>query len=151
MVIVAAIVAGVPFGGFNPKEWPLSAVSALDRQPVAARLFHEQDWGGMIESECRPPRPAYLDDRFELFGKDAILKYVDALQGGPGWDDLRDRARIDLVWVRPDRGLARRLAADPSWQVVHRDDVSVLFRRGPTQAPDRIRLPVASLSQADHP
>jgi hypothetical protein len=151
LAIVAAIAAGVPFGGFNTKEWPLSAVAALDHQPVAARLFHEQDWGGMIESECRPPRPAYLDDRFELFGKETILKYVDALQGGPGWDDLRDRDRIDLVWVRPDRGLARRLADDPSWQVVYRDDVSVLFRRKTATGPEGRPLAASMLTKTGGP
>ena len=84
-----------------------------NRQPIAARLFHEQDWGGLIEAECRPTRRAYLDDRFELFGKEAILEYIDALTGGPAWDTVRDRERIDLVWVKPDRGLAKRLYQGP--------------------------------------
>jgi hypothetical protein len=119
----------VPFGGPDAAKWPLGAVSALNREPVGARLFHEQDWGGMIEAECQPARHAYLDDRFELFGKEAVLDYLAALEGGPQWDELSDRERFDLVWVRPDRGLARRLAADLRWHVVYRDPVSVLFRR----------------------
>ena len=129
LALVLAVAGGLRFGGFSPKVWPLAALPVLNRQPVGARLFHEQDWGGMIEAECRPPRRAYLDDRFELFGKEAILEYVDALQGGPAWDALRDRERIDLVWVRPERGLARRLAGDTDWRVLHRDSVSVLFKR----------------------
>jgi hypothetical protein len=124
-----AVAWGAPIGGFCPSNWPLAAVPVVNRQPVAARLFHEQDWGGLIEEECQPPRRAFLDDRFELFGKEAVLQYVDALQGGPEWDGLRDRERIELVWVRPHRGLAKRLEADPRWQVLHRDKVSVLFRR----------------------
>jgi hypothetical protein len=123
-----AVAIGARLGGFDPKTWPLDAVARLDREPVDARLFHEQDWGGMIEAQCRPTRRAYLDDRFELFGKTAILEYLDVLQGGPEWDAVRDRDRIGLVWVRPERGLARRLAADPHWKVVYRDKVSVLFR-----------------------
>jgi hypothetical protein len=125
-----AVACGIRFGGFSPTVWPLAALPVLDRQPVENRLFHEQDWGGMIEAECRPSRPAYLDDRFELFGRQAILDYVDALQGGPAWDTLRDRERIELVWIRPERGLARRLAVDPEWRALYRDRVSVLFRRG---------------------
>jgi hypothetical protein len=134
LAVGVAIAGGVRFGGFSPKVWPLAALPVLDRQPVGIRLFHEQDWGGMIEAECRPPRRAYLDDRFELFGRQAILEYVDALQGGPAWDALRDRLRIGLVWIRPERGLARRLAADPQWREVHHDGVSVLFARGPALA-----------------
>ncbi len=98
-----------------------------------------------------PPAAPSSTTASSCSASEAILDYLDALQGGPAWDDLRDRERIDLVWVRPDRGLARRLADDPAWQVVHRDDVSVLFRREPPQAPDRKHLPVARLSQADRP
>ena len=102
---------------------------ALDSQPTAARLFHEQDWGGFLEAECRPIRKSYLDDRFELFGKDAIVEYVNVLTGGPAWDQVRDRDRIDLVWVRPDRGLAKRLLEDPGWTILYQDHVSILYGR----------------------
>ena len=50
-------------------------------------------------------RRSYLDDRFELFGKEAILEYIDVLTGGPVWDTVRDRDKIEMVWLRPDRGL----------------------------------------------
>jgi hypothetical protein len=133
MGLILAVVGGLRLGGFSPKVWPLEGLEALNRQPADARLFHEQDWGGMIEAQCRPPRRAFLDDRFELFGRRAILDYLDALQGGPGWDALRDRERIDLVWVRPERGLAQRLARDPRWRLLHRDAMSVLYKKQRTQ------------------
>ncbi len=87
-LIAMAVGLGVRFGEFDSKSWPLTALPCLNRQPVQAPLFHEQDWGGMIEGECRPERRAFVDDRCELFGKDAIVEYVDALQGGPAWDTL---------------------------------------------------------------
>jgi hypothetical protein len=129
LTLVLAVGGGLRFGDFSPEVWPLNGLPVLNRLPADAHLFHEQDWGGMIEAECKPQRRTFLDDRFELFGRAAILEYVDALQGGPGWDLLRDRERFSFVWVRPDRGLARRLSADPHWRVLHRDDVSVLFER----------------------
>ncbi|MDR3639123.1 MAG: hypothetical protein P4L84_35285 [Isosphaeraceae bacterium] len=129
VALVVFSVSGAPLGGFSPTHWPLKAVPALNARPADARLFHEQDWGGLIEAETTPPRRAFVDDRFELFGKAAILEYVEALQGGPRWDALRDRERFDLVWVRPERGLARRLESDVNWRVAYRDDVSVLFER----------------------
>ena len=70
-----------------------------------------------------------MDDRFELFGKEAILEYVEALAGGPAWETIRDRDRIGLVWVRPDRGLAKRMAEEPEWKELYRDSISVLFGR----------------------
>jgi hypothetical protein len=120
---------GVRFGGFDLKKWPFSALPVLDRQRLSAPLYHEQDWGGLIEAECQPPRRSYLDDRFELFGKDAILEYIDVLSGGPVWDTVCERDGIELVWMRPDRGLAKRLLKEPGWDVLHRDKVSILFKR----------------------
>src|SRR5262249_20362586 len=99
IALLIVVARGVWLGGYDPKKWPLDAMAVLDRQPASAWLFHEQDWGGFIEAETCPVRRAYVDDRFELFGKDAIVEYVDAMNGGPAWDDVRARDRIDLVWL----------------------------------------------------
>jgi hypothetical protein len=133
-VMFVLVLVGVQIGGFDSRKWPLTALSALNRQPASSHLFHEQDWGGLIEAECQPMRASYLDDRFEIFGKEAILEYVDVLTGGPAWDKVRDRDCVDLVWVKPDRGLAKRLALDPGWSVLYKDAVSVLYGRTPEAA-----------------
>jgi hypothetical protein len=129
VVLLILVARGVWLGGYSPKRWPIDALATLDHQPLSSRLFHEQDWGGFIAAETHPTRRAYIDDRFELFGKEMVVEYVDALSGGPVWDTIRDRDRIDLVWLRPDRGLAKRLLRESGWSVLHRDEVSILFRR----------------------
>jgi hypothetical protein len=83
----------------------------------------------MVESECEPARLAFIDDRFELYGRAEILRYVNALEGGPGWDEIRDEYGIEFVWLRPDRPLARRLSREAGWRERRRDAVSVLFER----------------------
>ena len=137
--LAVAVAVGTTLGGFDPAPWPLSALPSLNRSPSEARLFHEQDWGGLIEAECRPRRLTYIDDRFELYGKPGVLRYLNAIEGGPDWDDVRERDAITLVWVRPERGLARRLAADPAWRVCHKDAVSVLFERS-AGGPDHLLI-----------
>jgi hypothetical protein len=71
--LLLVIADGVNLGGFDRQKWPFSALGALNHQPINARLFHEQDWGGLIAAECQPARPSYLDDRFELYGKEGII------------------------------------------------------------------------------
>lgn len=124
---------GVSYARHDPARWPLSALPTVDALPPERRLFHELDWGGLVEFQCDPARLAYIDDRFELFGRGEVLRYLNALEGGPDWERIRDRDSIGLVWVRPDRPLARRLADDPAWGLRHRDETSVLFER---QGPD---------------
>jgi hypothetical protein len=151
-LVLLGVLAGYPFARFDEQRWPLRTLEVLNRQPVSDRLFHEFDWGGLIESECRPPRLAFIDDRCELFGRTAVAEYVDALEGGPGWDRIRDRHRIDLVWIRPDRGLARRLEAEPGWTLLGGDEVSRLYSRSqgslePPAARDSQIAPPTSLGE----
>lgn len=127
--VATAIQAGFSLGNPDPKTWPFGGLAALNQQPVDAKLFHEQDWGGMIENESVPARKARMDDRFELWGRQPLLDYVEALKGGPGWDDLDGRESFELVWLRPTRGLAKRLERDDSWRELYRDEVSVLYAR----------------------
>lgn len=140
-----AVASGVTLVGFDSSHWPLKALAEVNRVPAETRLFHEQDWGGLIEADCRPPRRAFIDDRFELFGKAAVLHYLNAIEGGPDWDELRDRDAIGLVWVKPERGLARRLASDPVWRVRFRDKISVVFERDVSPSSSR---PVAHSTPA---
>jgi hypothetical protein len=151
LALLVMVARGVWIGGYgyDPWKWPLESVATLDRQPASARLFHEQDWGGFIEAETRPIRRTYLDDRFELFGKDAMVEYLDVLTGGPEWDKVRDRDRIDLVWIRPARGLAKRLTKEPGWSVLYRDPVSILFSRRPGDVKtEGVGLPSQGVRQA---
>lgn len=129
LVVILAVFLGAPLGHLDPTRWPTQALPVLNRQPVSARLFHEQDWGGMIEAECHPCRRTFLDDRFELYDKPTIVEYMEALHGGPAWDALDGRQHFDLVWIRTECGLAKRLAGDPNWDVLFQDRVSILLRR----------------------
>jgi hypothetical protein len=129
LVIGALDLGGAPFGEHDPARWPTACREALDWQPTSARLFHDLEWGGLIAEGSHPRRLTFIDDRFELFGKQAIVDYCAALTGGPAWDGLDARERFDLAWVRADGPLSRRLADDPRWSEVARDPVSVLYRR----------------------
>ncbi|QEH34384.1 hypothetical protein OJF2_29230 [Aquisphaera giovannonii] len=129
--VALLVAAGVPLGTIDNGKWPVAALPSLDARPLAARLFHELEWGGLIESEATPRRLAYIDDRFELHGKPAVVEYAEALSGGPAWDSIRDREHIATVWIQPDRGLATRLGRDPGWRELYRDEKSVLYALRP--------------------
>ena len=131
VAVVCLTICRADLGGFDRMKWPLPALAALDTQPISAHLFHEQDWGGLIAAECQPARHTLLMTDSSLFGKKAIVEYVAVLTGGPAWDDVRDRDQIKLVWLRPDRGLAKRLRKEPGWKVLYEDMVSVLLKQAP--------------------
>ena len=157
-ILASAVVAGRSFGGFDSTIWPLQALEVVREMPVSKPLFHEQDWGGLLEAssnlarsterfyETKPIRRSYIDDRFELFGKEFVVEYIRAIEGEPEWETIRDRENIRIVWVRPDRGLARRLERDPEWRVAYRDEISVLFElRDSTELKSREEVAVSSM------
>jgi hypothetical protein len=126
--VLVGVACGWSPGRWNAERWPLAGLATLKTENPDSLLFHEQDWGGLIEAEAEPRR-AYLDDRFELHGRQAIMDYLAVLEGGPGWDSEQKKRDFGLVWVRPGRGLARRLTADPAWRTLQQDEVSILFGR----------------------
>jgi hypothetical protein len=134
--LLGAAVLVLAAGGYlrgdpDPARWPLAGLAAVDRLDPAVPLFHELEWGGLIACEALGGRRPFLDDRFELHGRDRILGYMDAQAGGPGWDVLQARERFGAAWLRPGRPLARRLAAEPGWRVAYRDRRCVLLVREP--------------------
>jgi hypothetical protein len=46
---------------------------------------------------------------------------------------VHGRDKIEMVWLRPERGLAKRLLKDPAWEVLYRDKISILFRQVPAK------------------
>ncbi|MFO0960476.1 MAG: hypothetical protein U0800_24090 [Isosphaeraceae bacterium] len=129
-ILLLAAYLGVPFGSYDRSRWPMDTLQVLDRQPRDARLFHDLEWGGLIEARSEPRRPAFIDDRFELFGREAVLEYMASLQGGPAWDRLDGKEHFDLAWLRIGTPLADRLARD-GWTELARDGAGILLRRGP--------------------
>jgi hypothetical protein len=134
--LAGVVVVGLAGMGWIPGEpdpslWPLSGLPAVARLDPAAPLFHELEWGGLLAAEAPGGRRPTLDDRFELHGRRRIVEYLEAQAGGPGWEALQAREGYGAAWLRPDRPLARRLAADPGWRVAHRDRVGVVLVRVP--------------------
>jgi hypothetical protein len=120
---------GLISAGPDPDHWPAGALPSLARLKPASRLFHEQDWGGLLawERTCRV-RP-WIDDRFELWGLRGMSEYAGAMDGGSDWDRLDHRENFDAVWLRPGRPLAARLLNDPAWSLNYQDRMSILFVR----------------------
>lgn len=122
---------GIGAARFSSTRWPAAAVERLNSEPTTGPLFNDLNWGGYLILHTNPPRAVFADDRFELFGREFLKQYLDALQYGPGWNELLDRYHFELVLIRPDVPLARVLQESSDWEVLYADRVAVLFRSRP--------------------
>jgi hypothetical protein len=135
-VLLTALGISVPALGlgsarFSTTRWPAAAIERLNSEPTDGPLFNDLNWGGYLILHTDPPRAVFTDDRFELYGRDFLEKYLDALQYGPAWNELLERHHFELVLIRPDVPLARVLRESPAWEVLHADHVAILFRIRP--------------------
>ena len=136
MVLLTGLGISVPALGlgsarFSTTRWPAAAVERLNSEPTDGPLFHDLNWGGYLILHTDPPRPVFTDDRFELYGRKFLEQYLDAIQYGPGWNELLDRHHFELVLIRPDVPLARVLRETAAWEVLHVDRAAILLRRRP--------------------
>ena len=136
-VWMVAVVAGVAlFGNQNnwPKDlsgkyFPRMVVGEFESQIAGARVFTTDQWGDYLLWTGYPKQRVFIDGRSDFFGEEIAARYVTAANGQPGWRDVMNRYRIDMVLLPPATPLAGLLAADGGWQVLHRDQQSVLLTR----------------------
>ncbi len=120
---------GIGTARLSPVRWPIAAVERLNEEPSTGPLFHDLNWGGYLLLATDPLRPVFADDRFELYGREFLVEYLEALQNGPAWKRLLERYEFEHVLIRPDLPLARKLRESPDWEAIHADPIAVLFQK----------------------
>jgi hypothetical protein len=138
LLVLSAIDLRIPALGMGtarlaPERWPIEAVARLRQQPATAPLFHDLNWGGYLILMAHPDWPVFADDRFELYGREFLVEYLDALEYGASWQSLFDRYRFGYVLVPPEAPLARVLRQSADWEVLHQDATAVLLRHVPAK------------------
>ncbi len=93
------------------------------------RLFAEQKWGSWFEMAV-PGVPVMVDTRIELFDSGVWGDYLHVVGGRADWADILDRRGVTLVAVSAaDEQLVPFIDVHPGWELLHRDEESVLYRR----------------------
>jgi hypothetical protein len=113
---------------FDARVFPVDAVKFARTNQVSGRLYNDYKWGGYL-TLAWPEQRVFIDGLADFYG---IRIFRDALHVAglkPGWRDVLDRWKIDLVLVPADSDVAAELAREPVWHVLYRDQVAALFQR----------------------
>ena len=93
------------------------------------RLFAEQKWGSWFELAL-PGVPVMVDTRIELFDAGVWGDYLHVITGRADWAEILDRWDVTFVAILADDApLETFLGADPAWELRHRDDEGLVYRR----------------------
>jgi hypothetical protein len=126
--------------------WWLNAPATSENTPVAATgwLAAHPDYPGSLWSEigfssyiefALPERPVWIDTRFEVFPVAQWQLYKDITNATYNWESLLDASGANLLMVSTMNQpvLLDALAGSPGWCELYRDDIAVIYRRGPCQ------------------
>lgn len=96
-----------------------------------AVIFHDANWGGDLILQgwdAQPRFKVWMDDRFDVHGP-RLEEYLTIRDARPGWRAEVDRLGIDVIGLAANWPLADRLAGEPGWEALRRDDEAVVYRR----------------------
>jgi hypothetical protein len=129
--------------GLREKWWPQSP-AATENTPIAATewLAARPNLPGPLWSEigfssyfefALPERPTWIDTRFEVFPVEQWQQYQDMTDARYNWESLLNATGANLLIVstqnQPD--LLSALQVSSNWCELYRDEVAVIYQRGP--------------------
>jgi hypothetical protein len=124
-------------GETRRRDYPVRAVEWMKRHRLSGKIFNEYVWGGYIEW-VMPESRVFIDPRSSvlLYPKGFVNAWKAAGETKPGWRKTLEEGRPDFVLLLPDDYLSVQLSAEPGWELIYRDGISVLYRRrGDAAAP----------------
>jgi hypothetical protein len=109
--------------------FPSRAVNFLRSHPMSDRLFAYYDWGGYVIWTLYPNYRVLVDGRADLYGDDLLHQFQQAVQLGPGGEQILDTWQAQAILMPPSCALAQALLLDGGWHTEYRDSQAVILLR----------------------
>lgn len=106
---------------------PIDAVEYLRTEQPPGRIFNSYNWGGYLIWTLRE-YPVYVDGRTDLYGDELLTEWVGIVNADEGWQEKLNHWDVHLVLLEPRWPVTKLLEAE-GWQLLFRDDISVLYGR----------------------
>jgi len=117
--------------------FPEYGVEFLKKNALPGPLYNPYEWGGYIIWKLYPEYTVFIDGRVNNAYPDNIYREsLAATSGRPGWEQILDRYRINLVFVnkylmenRKGYRLGYEIAKSHGWMLIYEDRVEQLYIR----------------------
>ncbi len=122
--------------GVFEANFPVHAADFAREAALSPKLYNDLSAGGYLTWAEPVPGGVFMDGRLEVYDTEFYALYRRGLDDPSTWYDTARRYDIRTVilfhrW--PNRhALVRQLARDPSWRLLHKDEVAVVFARADT-------------------
>lgn len=127
-IAVAGLAIARPVTELPVDKYPIEAVRYLRRNPgaVNGEMFNQFDWGGYLMLSL-PERRVFVYSRLEDASLAREFNIVDDAR--PGWQEILNRYHVGWTILPRTHRLNTILAQQTDWQVIHRDDVTIVYGR----------------------
>jgi hypothetical protein len=117
---------GVFRSEFNPKNFPLQAISVAHRAGFE-RLYTVDQWADFLIYRYYPAQRVFLDGRTDFYGMDVVRKYQHIMSAQYNCEDLLKKYAVDGVMVKSDAPLATVLKGSRHWRLLSDDGATLVF------------------------
>ncbi len=91
-------------------------------------IFNSYEWGGYIIWRLYPQYKVYIDGRaFDVYGDDLLFSFMNVYRAQLGWEQTLEAQGVRLVLVEPGSGIASALLHSSNWNVLYKDQISIVF------------------------
>lgn len=114
---------------FDPRFFPVKAVSWLEAHPQSGHMFNEFDWGGYLLLKLWPTQQIFMDGHTHIYGEKLTREYEHVITLSKDWEDILKKYDIKWVIVRREASLAKALTASGNWTSAYEDATAIILTR----------------------
>jgi hypothetical protein len=112
---------------FDPRFFPVKAVSWLEAHPQKGHMFNEFDWGGYLLLELWPDQQIFMDGHTHIYGEALTREYERVITLNAGWEEILEKYDVQWVIVRRQTPLAQALSHLNHWKIAYEDSTAVIL------------------------
>ena len=120
--------AGNKGNTFDPKFFPVDAVTWLKSNPQSGHVFNEFDWGGYMLLKLWPQYQIFMDGHTHIYGEKLTREYEQVITLSSGWESIFDKYQITWAIVRVQSPVVKALE-DKGWKILYQDTTAIILSK----------------------
>jgi len=113
---------------YDPKIFPVQAVTWLEENPQAENVFNYFPWGGYLLYRNGLQAQVFIDGQTDFYGEALTRQYETVLLGKTGWEEILTQYQVGWVLLPPEMPICTILQQQ-GWREAYRDQTAVILVR----------------------
>jgi hypothetical protein len=140
-VVLAIIIIAVAFlrvqtvsaeqANYEKQTFPVAAVEWIAKNKPEGNIYNTYDWGGYLIWKLYPEYKVFIDGRADVYGDVFIRNYLTIYRAEQGWNEKLINSNVRVVLIKPDAPLADAMRQMSNWEIVYKDEQSILYIKEP--------------------